>query len=93
MIFFTTSAPSFDKNNFHITHTVSRSAIIFQAEKAPLTLHFTRHKGMFVKLIKYRYECVQGRIKQCRKMHVFPKLLAIYTFPDYGDVGPVIYQI
>ena len=30
---FGTSAPSFDKNNYHITHTVSRSAIIFQAEK------------------------------------------------------------
>ena len=26
------SALSFDKNNYHITHTVSRSAIIFQAE-------------------------------------------------------------
>ena len=34
IIIFATSAPSFDKNNYHITHTVSRSAIMFQAEKA-----------------------------------------------------------
>ena len=31
---FATSAPSFDKNNRHTSHTVSRSAIIFQAENA-----------------------------------------------------------
>ena len=32
-LFFATSALSFDKNNRHTTHTVSESAIIFQAEK------------------------------------------------------------
>ena len=37
---FATSAPSFDKNNYHITHTVSRSAIIFQTQKAtPMTVN------------------------------------------------------
>ena len=36
---FSISAPSFDKNNRHTTHTVTRGAIIFQAEKAaPVTL-------------------------------------------------------
>ena len=34
IIYFATSAPSFDKNNCHITHTVSRNAIIFRTEKA-----------------------------------------------------------
>ena len=34
IIYFAISAPSFDKNNRHTTHTVSRSAIIFQTKKA-----------------------------------------------------------
>ena len=33
---FATSASSFDKNNRHTTHTVSRNAIIFQAEKTSM---------------------------------------------------------
>ena len=37
-----TSAPSFDKKNYHITHTVSQNAIIFQAEKATLDAICTR---------------------------------------------------
>ena len=44
-----------------------------------LTLHVTRHKGMFVKQIKYRCECVQEWTKLCG---VFSKVLGIYTFPD-----------
>ena len=34
IIYFATIAPLSDKNNRHTTHTVSRSAIIFQAENA-----------------------------------------------------------
>ena len=49
-----------------------------------LTLHFTRDNEMFVKQIKYRCECVQEWIKQCRRMNVFSRVLEIYTFPDNG---------
>ena len=39
---FSTCAPLFDKNNYNISHTESRSAIIFQAEKAApvMTINF-----------------------------------------------------
>ena len=46
---------------------------------------------MFVKQIKYRCERVQERMKQCRSMNVFPKVLAVYTFPDNGDNGEINY--
>ena len=37
---FATSALSFDKNNHYTPHTLSRSAIIFQAEKAATISYF-----------------------------------------------------
>ena len=47
---------------------------------------------MFVKLIKYRCECIRLMNK---RMNVFPKVLAIYIYPDieiyiYFYYGPVI---
>ena len=49
---------------------------------------------MFVKQIRYICECVQEWIKECERMNVFPKVLAIDTFPDnrvkYFNYGPVI---
>ena len=38
--YFATSASSFDKNNYHKLHTVSRSAIIFRAENAAMVSFF-----------------------------------------------------
>ena len=40
---------------------------------------------MFVKHIKCRCEYVQEWINQSRNMNLFPKVLAIYTFPDNGE--------
>ena len=39
IIYFAISAPSFDKNNNHKSHTVSRSVIIFQAETTAPTVN------------------------------------------------------
>ena len=47
--YFVTSASSFDKNNYHITHTVSRSVIIFQAEKVASQPLLVKHALYFRK--------------------------------------------
>ena len=46
IIYFATSAPSFDKNNNHKSHTVSRSAIIFRAETAATRSNNNNCKSM-----------------------------------------------
>ena len=44
------SAPSFDRNNHHTTHTISRSVIIFQAEHSFMKWFFVHN--CYVKNIK-----------------------------------------
>ena len=39
---------------------------------------------MFVGQIEYKCECVQERLKQCRRMNVLPKVQTIYIFPGYN---------
>ena len=53
IIYFAIGAPSFDKNNYNISHMVSRSAIIFQAEKAARGTNY-----LLISLTKCRASCV-----------------------------------